>query len=204
LNDNRIARLSFSEESVVRSSAIVKCFQSVFAQGALILAVSSLFSASLASVAHAEIGVLGFHAWKTGRLEEARANLERVQTDAMTEKASLVDRAPAMPSSGVQAKDVKTARGPKGPRVDQRLEQAKLNVEITQELSVQDYFVLYLSQFKNREAFLEAAKKLNAEETAELMMAYKKELGSENTQEDLPGGIGSTLAAPAAAKAQRH
>jgi hypothetical protein len=52
-------------------------------------------------------------------------------------------------------------------------------------LTVNDYFVLYLSQFKQRDAFVDAAKKLTPEEAADLMLAYQKYLASDD-QPELP------------------
>jgi hypothetical protein len=151
------------------------------------------------SAAHAEIGVMGFQAWKSGRIDEARSILERVQMEIQLDKAPSVERAPGLP--GALGKDAKAphgeaARAPKGQRPEQRLDQAKLNVELNQELTIQDYFVLYLSQFKNRDAFLEAAKKLSPDEMAEIMMAYKKEIGPGTAQDDIPMGLGSTTVVP--------
>jgi hypothetical protein len=65
---------------------------------------------------------------------------------------------------------------------------------VAQELAVNDYFVLYLSQFKSRDAFIEAAKKLTPEEAADLMMSYQKHLaGSQDQDVIVPSsGLGTT------------
>ncbi len=124
----------------------------------LILAIVLTMTAS--SSVRAEInssGILGFQAWKSLRVTEARASLDKLQAD-------LQPQAPgAKPAS-------KFARG------DQKLQQAQFNVEIAQELTISDYFTLYVSQLKDRSSFLDAAKKLSADETADLMMAYQKQL----------------------------
>ncbi len=120
--------------------------------------------------AHAEItsvGVLGFQAWKNERIEAAKADLEKAQAEAP------------------QAKDVRKAPQ-KLSRGDQKLQQAQLNLEIVQELTVNDYFVLYLNQFKDRSAFLEAARKLNSDEAADLMIAYQKHLSKDVDSDSLP------------------
>ncbi len=128
---------------------------------------------------------MGYQAWKSSRVEEAKKQLEKALTEA--------------PASA-KAVDSKTSKGPqestrfqKGSRGDQKLQQAQLNVEIAEELGVNDYFVLYLNQFKDRSAFMEAAQKLNAAEAADLMMAYQKYLATAGAPEaSLPGLPGPT------------
>lgn len=108
-----------------------------------------------ASGARAEInlsGVLGFQAWKSARVDDAKQQLEKAQ--------SLT---------------VDTKKGPQDP-ARRRLQQAQLNLEIIQELNITDYFALYVTQLKDRSSFLDAAKKLSTDETADLMMAYQKTL----------------------------
>lgn len=112
--------------------------------------------------------VIGFQAWKDARVEEARTALERI------EKA-----APPAPAK-------KNARAPKLKVDVKQLQQAQLNLEVAQELTVNDYFVLYLSQFKTRESFIEAAKKLTPEDAAELMMAYQKQISTSESSDSVP------------------
>lgn len=133
----------------------------------------------VAGSARAEInssGVLGFKDWKTARVEEARQQLDKLQADLQTTPAA---KAPA----------AKFARG------DQKLQQAQFNVEIAQELTIGDYFNLYVSQLKDRSSFLDAAKKLSADETADLLVAYQKLLsaGPQGSDVSLP-----LLASPSA------
>jgi hypothetical protein len=142
----------------------------------------SVFLVLLAGSAHAEInmglGVMGFQAWKASRIEEAKTQIERIQGEAGVDKA-VGDRAPGEKTpvvNGAGSKPLAKDRLQKSPRIDQRLQQAQLNLEIAQELSVNDYFVLYLSRFKERAAFQEAARKLSVDETADLMFAYQKSL----------------------------
>ncbi len=118
--------------------------------------------------------VLGFQAWKTSRVDDAKANLDRIQL----EKA-----ANGRPDKKADAKEAATSRLQRATRSDQKLQQAQLNFEVAQELTVNDYFVLYLSQFKHRDAFVEAAKKLTPEEAADLMMSYQKHLAGSQDQD---------------------
>ncbi len=142
---------------------------------ALLLLAALLTTNTSMTSAHAEInssGISGFQGWKSARVEEARKNLDKLQADL---------QAP------MKAPPSKFGRG------DQKLQQAQFNVEIAQELTISDYFTLYVSQLKDRSSFLDAAKKLTAEETADLMMAYQKQLsaGSQVSESSLP-----LLAAP--------
>ena len=126
---------------------------------------------------HAEInssGVLGYSGWKTARVEEARQQLDKLQAD-------------------LQAPPAAKATGPRFARGDQKLQQAQFNVEIAQELTISDYFNLYVTQLRDRSSFVDAAKKLSAEETADLMLAYQKLLsaGPQGSDVSLP-----LLAAP--------
>lgn len=120
------------------------------------------------------IGVVGFQAWKQTRIDEAKAQLEKLTAEIGTERAP-GDKKPVVKGPQEVGRLQKSARG------DHRLQQAQLNFEIAQELSVNDYFVLYLNQFKDRSAFLEAARKLSAEETAELMQSYQRHLAANHT-----------------------
>lgn len=136
----------------------------------------------LGTTARAEInmglGVMGFQAWKASRIEEAKAQIDRITGEMGADRAQ-GDRAPGEKLPVVKGADGKALakdRLQKAPRIDQRLQQAQLNLEIAQELSVNDYFVLYLSRFKERAAFQEAARKLSVDEAADLMIAYQKSL----------------------------
>ncbi|HVK62173.1 MAG TPA: hypothetical protein VM432_11510 [Bdellovibrionales bacterium] len=140
-----------------------------------------LLSLLFATVSQAEIsqdvGVLGFQAWKATRVEEAKQQLEKVKV----ENPPKTDLKPQQPQSA--------ARQQKFARVDQRLSQAQLNLEIAEDFSVNDYFVLYLNQFKDRSAFIEAAQKLNSQEAADLMMAYQKHLAAAAAPDAPPPAI---------------
>ena len=131
--------------------------------GFLILALSAQ-----ASAVPSDLGVMGYQTWKAARIEEAKSAVDHVSHDE------------------------KPARGRKvRSGSDSRLAQAQINYDIAKELSVNDYFVLYLSQFKQRDAFVEAAKKLTSEELADLMMAYQKKINNPEpgTQDILPNVV---------------
>ena len=115
--------------------------------------------------ARADVSVVSFQAWKTSRIEETRTALEKLQ---QAEKTT-----PGKKLAAVVPKNLKS---------DPKFQQAQLNLEIAQELTVNDYFILYLSQFNQREAFVEAARKLSPEESADLMMSYQKTMTPPQTE----------------------
>lgn len=139
-------------------------------------------------------GVLTFQAWKALRVEEARLVLERMmmetQIQQMQQTQNAAERSPgerqavirqAAPPALRQA-----VRGSRTGRVDQRLdakkdargdgkvEQARINLEIAQELAITDYLQIYLSQFRTPDALRDVARRMNPEEVAELLVAYQQ------------------------------
>ncbi|MEK7355815.1 MAG: hypothetical protein AAB250_05170 [Bdellovibrionota bacterium] len=131
------------------------------------------------------LGVMGFQAWKASRIEEAKTQIDRLQGELGADKAQ-GDRAPGEKNpvmKSLDGKPIAKDRLQKTPRADQRLSQAQLNLEIAQELSVNDYFVLYLGRFKERAAFQEAARKLSVDEAADLMIAYQRSIDLNSSAE---------------------
>ena len=108
--------------------------------------------------------ILSFKEWKAARVEETQKVIDKMSADAASAPKSL-------PSTAT-----KSGRGVK-------LQQAIQNAEIAQDLTVNDYFVLYLSQFHTRDVFVDVAKRLAPEELADLMLAFQKSLV--NTPPDL-------------------
>lgn len=126
---------------------------------------------------------LGFKDWKVSRISEARQALERLQ----------MELDPNLPKSRVRARTqvAKTqptgvVRVQKANRVDNRVSQAQTNLEIAQELSAHDYFVLYLSQLTTETEVQEAVKKLDPAEIAEIMIGIKNQLNADRTFEKRP------------------
>lgn len=103
-------------------------------------------------------GVMGYQAWKQLQVEESKKGLEKLQA-----------LAPGF--SKLSAGEI--AKNPKLQRLDQRMRQTQLNLEVAQELSLNDYFLIYLSQFKSKDLLAEAAKHLTPEELGELLLAYQ-------------------------------
>ncbi len=102
---------------------------------------------------------MGFQAWKQLQFEEAKKGLEKLQAVA-----------PGL--SKLTPTDV--AKNPKLQRLDQRMRQLQFNVEVAQELTLNDYFLIYLSQFKSKDLLTDAAKHLTPEEIGELLLAYQR------------------------------
>jgi hypothetical protein len=149
----------------------------------LIAVLSLLVNPAFGSVAPIAMpsasGPLGFKDWKISRIAEARSNLEKLQ----------IELDPNLPTAQAKAQ-VQAAKVPgrvqKVVRADSRITQAQTNLEIAQELSAHDYFVLYLSQLKSEADIQEAAKKLDPSEFAEIMIGIKKQLSSEAPSEAIP------------------
>jgi len=77
--------------------------------------------------------------------------------------------------------------GPKSKAQGDELYRALLNVEISKDLTIQDYFLVYLSRHPGgKAAFAEATKKMTIEETAILLWAYKTSLEGGQKNEDKP------------------
>ena len=113
--------------------------------------------------------VLTYQAWKSLRMDEARLVLERMTYENQLEKMPQIDRSPV--PKPVAARPVK---GGRPERADARIEQARMNLEIAQDLTVNDYLVIYLSQFKSREAMLDVARRMAPEEVADLLISHQK------------------------------
>lgn len=135
------------------------------------LIICAAFSAQATGTESSATEVIGFGAWKTTRVEEARATLDRIQAETIPERGIPSQDKPEL-KKGV----ANPSRVQKGGKGESRLQQAQINLEVATELTIDDYFVLYLSQIKSESAILEAAKKLSVDEVAQLMTAYKKQL----------------------------
>jgi hypothetical protein len=119
----------------------------------------------------AQADVLGFRAWKNQRIEDARASFERVKTESSGDR-QIPSQSPVQVRTGITVGRVQRAG------TSDRLKQARTDLEIATEFSINDYFVLYLSQQDGVDAINQAAKKMSPDEVAELMIAYKKRLES--------------------------
>ncbi len=67
------------------------------------------------------------------------------------------------------------------PGHDEELYKALLSLEMSKDLTVNDYFVIYLSKHKDgKKALQQAAKKLSRDDVATLLSFYKDNLGEKN------------------------
>lgn len=100
--------------------------------------------------------VLTFKNWKALQILESEQALKRVNNAAKTEN-----------------------------HADQ-LYQALLKLELSKELTINDYFIVYLSRHNDgKSAIMKAAKKMSPEETATLLLAYRSNL-QEKTESSTP------------------
>ncbi len=97
--------------------------------------------------------------WKDQQIVEAKNNVVRIAN-----KITLA-RAGKLPEKELQALQPLE-------RMDNELRVAQENLQIAQELSVEDYFVVYLSRFKSRpDAIQSVASRMSKDEVAELIRA---------------------------------
>ena len=105
---------------------------------------------------------LPFKTWRQKKVDEAQALVRESRQE--------------MKRAGSDEKDV--AR--------RRLAQAETSLIIAHDLSANDYFLLYVTPlFKdNRQALLQAARHLSAQDTADIMGAYQKTLKNTDLDEE--------------------
>jgi len=115
----------------------------------------------------AELKVVGFQSWKARRILEAQALYQQVRGEVRESLSSVQNRRP------------ETSR-----RLQERLEQSRLNVQIARELTPNDYFVLYVRERRhtNPRAFVQAVERMSNPEVAEILNAYHNHL----LKRDLP------------------
>ncbi len=147
-------------------SVFIEVLFTFVAQLFLSLGVIILFT----QVARAE--VMSFQEWKKYKISEAQ-----------TQSASSENPKPSASNSVKSIKPVKP-------------EASKIALEIAQELTIEDYFALYLSQFRERADFIDAAKKLNSNELGDLLLNLKNTLGRPNAPERPQNLSFSTLNSP--------
>lgn len=125
--------------------------------------------------------ILTFQEWKVQQIYLAQ---KEVHTAAATKKEQPSRRprgvvadsqAFASPVKDMARKELQKMAG------ENRAEElAQARLQAARELTVQDYFEIYLNSQPNREkAFEEVAKKLSSEEMADLLLAYSKLLSAE-------------------------
>jgi hypothetical protein len=61
------------------------------------------------------------------------------------------------------------------------MDQEQWNLDVAKDLSVTDYFVLYLSQIPDTDRFKQAAARMNVTEIEEMMKAYSEAVGASQT-----------------------
>lgn len=105
---------------------------------------------------------LPFKAWREQQLMEARNQVVRV-TNKMT-----LDRSQPVPlQTSVEANP---SKGLKGSKPETELKRALDNLQSAKELTIEDYFLVYLSRYKGQPQALEfIAQRLTREEIAELL-----------------------------------
>lgn len=123
----------------------------------LFLITSALWISSLVFAAEAP-AIKSFKEWKSEKI-----NLALQQTLAMR-------------NTILKSKALGTTKNTSA--LEKQLSQLNWNLEVAQDLSVTDYFVLYLSLQPQKDRFKMAASKLTTLEVADLMQAYAQSLSN--------------------------
>ncbi len=161
----------------------------------------SLIAASMAD-AQGTQHIYSFKEWKSEKVQEALGKVVKLKTLLEVKKRRAQEAVAAMVFGEVLGQDsVQTsgqiklaseeAHPTRSPSIEEKagleemplesleieLSQAQFNLEVVKDLSVKDYFILYLSKQENRqEAYRIAATKLEPSELAELMSAYEQSM----------------------------
>src|SRR4051812_36585479 len=119
----------------------------------LILLLFTLISMQvLAASSPAPVAIRGFQEWKSDKVQAAFHQMLTVKSQIQRANSDNNRRA----LTGLY----------------KQLDQIKWNIEASKDLSVTDYFVIYLSQQANPDKFQQAAAKMSTSEVAQLMEAY--------------------------------
>jgi len=177
-------------------SAVLEVLFTFVAQLFLSLGVIIFFT----QVAHAD--VMSFQEWKKLKVDEAQIQTKATDSTTTTIQASGSDQASSSVSSSTSTSSPSPvgSQSTKTKTVKPKTEASKLALQIAQELTIEDYFALYLSQFKDRNDFIDAAKKLTSSELGDLLLNLKSSLSRETSQESIQQNLSfSTLGSAGAA-----
>jgi hypothetical protein len=108
--------------------------------------------------------VKSYREWKTQRIHSATTEISSLR--AQFTSAQLLGRK-------AQAENIQ-----------KEISQQQWNLDVAKELSVTDYFVLYLSQVPETDRFKQAAAKMNLNEIEEMMKAYSEAVGANQAAPD--------------------
>lgn len=140
--------------------------------------VSIIVSSGFVFSSSAQNKVLGFESWKDIQIKDAQIQLEKC-------KEQCRDAADCSVESG-KAPLKSDKEGSRASLPQCHLE--KLNIEVADDLSVHDYFVLYLTKVKGgRPAYIEISRNLKPEDVADLLMAYRQHTTTDLSREPSAG-----------------
>lgn len=128
----------------------------------LLMSAMLVFSTLQAGAVTAVSAIKGYQEWKGEKIQLAlnqgisiRAQIQKAQSEGNKKLADSLER---------------------------QQNQINWNVDVARDLSVTDYFVLYLSQQPQADRFQQAAQKMSTKEVAELIEAYANTLGTSPTE----------------------
>ena len=125
-----------------------------------------------------------FREWKAEQIQQSQQKVSSLQGQIVLAKSQKAIRALANSSKKTEAG---LLADPQINSLEKDLQREEVTFELTQNLSVADYFSNYLSKAQDRKsAFKEVAAKLTPEEVAELMTAYANSvIGAATTEPGL-------------------
>ncbi len=119
-----------------------------------------------------------FKSWKEQQLIEARNNVVRMANKITLFRAGKVSEQEIIQELSANNIDAESTSVQKAnsqkpiERLENELRVAQENLQIAQELTVEDYFIVYLSQFRSKpDAIQSVASRMSKDEVAELIRA---------------------------------
>ena len=137
----------------------------------IVLAPASSHSVTSASppIQNVSSGVLSYREWKNSKIHDAQMKIKTIKDKLGTDPNSQIK------SAGTEA------------GLSKELEREILTLSLTQDLTISDYFVGYLTRQASLDAAIkDVAIKLTAEEVAELMAAYAENFFQVKSQAPKP------------------
>jgi hypothetical protein len=146
-----------------------------------ILILLALFIGTSAFGAEDSAKVLSFQEWKGNQVVEAKNQVARLSNritllkKGVLKEDNLIAEDPSL-TDQLSSDRLKSAKGRNlVSKMESQLKSALENLQFTTELSLQDYFAVYLSRFKDQpEAISTAADKLSKDEILELLKIMLK------------------------------
>lgn len=117
------------------------------------------FAAALAPQQNVHSGALSYREWKNSKIQDAKLKVKSIKDK--------IEVDPNLPRKN----------GGSEAGLNQDLERGILNLSLTQDLTISDYFVGYLTKQSSMDRSIkDVSRRLTAEEVAEMMSAYAQQV----------------------------